>query len=267
MISGLSPNALYTDSLPCHDFRDPETWQAKPSEGWTTGDLAVESVATSAGAPVRVRVVAAGVETGMHVTFSDVGGTTSLNGKTFTATKVGDDLFDLDDTDGADFEPFTSGGNVAYNNFDSAFMVAPAENPDQGWGQAILISSVWLKMSQNARMHSPLLIIYKAKDGTTIKETVYKNLDDFLDRFTSLVKISVDRYENTIEWYEYLFPQPLTLRTAVAPPGAPMPYFYSVTIKISDDQPYKTEDGGEIEYCRVRYPDVQVHLDQEYSGE
>jgi len=260
MIEGLSPNALYTDSVPCHDFRDPDTWQNQPAEGWTTGSTDVEAITLTPGAPVRVRLVDAVAVTGMHLTFSDVGGCVELNGQTYTVTAVDDDLVDLDGTDGAKFTPYTSGGSAAYDNYDSSFTIAPSE------GLAMVVSSVWLKMSQNARMHSPFLIIYKAKNGAVIKQTTYVNLDDFLDRFTTLKIITVERYANTIEFYEYMFPQPLVLRSATAPEGAFMPYFHSLTIKIEDDQPYKNEDDSKIEFCRVRYPDVQVHLDTEYAS-
>lgn len=259
MINGLSADAIYVDSVPCHDYRDPETWQKKPEGGWTRGDSNVEGITLASGEPVRVRIADEVMQTGMHLTFSDVGGCVELNGRTFTVTAVSGDIVDLDDTDGSDFSPYTSGGSAVFDDYDSGFEYAPA------YGLAAVLSSVWLKMSQNARMQSPLLIIYKTKDGTVIKETVYKDLDDFLDRFTGLKIIAVERYSNTIEFYEYEFPQPLVLRSADTPAGSPIPYFHSITVKIQDDQPYKNEEGGEIEFCRVRYPDVQVHVDKEYA--
>jgi len=187
-------------------------------------------------------------------------GTTELNDNTYKVTVVDANTFTLDDTDSDNFTAYTSGGTIAWNDYDSSFTVYPTD------GQAIVLSSVWLKMSQNAVMHSPLLIQYKAKTGTLIRQTTYNNLDDFLDRFTSYTLLEVARYTNNIEFYEYMFPQPLVLRTADTPAGYPMPYFHSITIKVQDDQPYYNDEGGSIEFCRVRYPDVQVHLDTEYTG-
>jgi len=48
--------------------------------------------------------------TGDEVTFFSVGGTTELNGNTYTITKVDADNFTLDGTDGDDFTAFTWGG-------------------------------------------------------------------------------------------------------------------------------------------------------------
>ena len=147
----------------------------------------------------------------------------------------------------------------------------PATN-DSGWvltapdGIAIVMSHIRLLTSNNADLHSPLHIIYKDRDGGVVKETVYYSLDDFLDRFTEFREIAPSRYTNAIEEHIYEFSQPIVLRSARSPEGTPQnkKNWYSLTIKIEDDMPYKAIGGDPLEFHKVRFPVVSYYIDTEY---
>jgi len=260
MTTGISPAALYCDALKVHDFRDPETWQRKPAEGWTTKESTVVGITLSGNDPVLVQVNGHGMSTGHNAKFMNVGGTEELNGKAFKVTVVDADNFTLDDTDSADFSAWTSGGDVFCNNYDSSFVIVPSN------GQAITIPEVEVKISSDTKMHSPLLATQRKKDLTIVKQSVYSSLDDFLDKFTSFKELSLTRYEHPIEFHTYELDQPVVLRSADTPSGALVPYLYSMELKIQDDQPYKANGTG-IEYMAVRYRGVGFFIDQEYVSE
>jgi len=260
---GLRPEELYSDSIGCHDFRDPETWQQKPEGGWRTSaaPIAVGDVELVGTDPVMVTAPAHGMQTGDNAIFASVGGTTELNGKAFKGTVVNADVFTLDETDSSEYSAYTSGGALTWNDHDSSFTVQPND------GLGAVMPAVWVKVSNNADMHSPLLVIYRKKDGTEIGRTVYTGLDSFLDRFTEFKELLLSRKDYPVEFYTYQFSTQLELRSAVTPtgPNAPIiPYVHSVTLKITDDQPYKAEGGGALETLLVRYPDVSFHLDAEF---
>jgi len=258
MTQGISPSALYCDALGVHDFRDPETWQQKPAEGWTTNYVDVAGITLSGNNPVSVQANAHGMSTGHNAKFSGVGGTEELNGKAFKVTVVDTNNFTLDDTDSADFTAWTSGGSVFCNNYDSRYVVTPSP------GMAITIPEVEVKISSDVKMHSPLLVIQRKKDDTIVKQTTYSNLDAFLDKFTSFRELTLTRYTNPIEFHTYELDQPITLRSADTPQGAIVPYLYCMELRIQDDQPYKN-NGGEIEFLAVRYRGVGFFIDQHYT--
>ena len=81
----------------------------------STTDAGVVSAITLTGTdPVAITTnIAHGGSTGDKVTFSGVGGTTELNGNTYTMTKTAATTFTLDGTNSALFTAWTSGGNVS----------------------------------------------------------------------------------------------------------------------------------------------------------
>lgn len=145
---------------------------------------------------------------------------------------------------------------------DSSWTLAPQP------GTAIVMRTIRVLISNNAYLHSPLHIIYKDIDGNVLRTTVYESLDDFLDRFTEYNEISPSRYDHPIEEHIYEFPQAIVLRSARS---SGTPNWYSLTIKIEDDEPYEAMDKNgypeELEFCRVRFPDATWYEDTEYVPE
>lgn len=134
-------------------------------------------------------------------------------------------------------------------------------------GYAYVLSTIWVKISNNADMASPLIVDFKDRDGELIRSTEYASLDDFMDRFTSYREVEPSRYENPIEIHEYEFPQPIVLRSAASEEGTPLPNrnVASMTLRIESNSPYKAIGGGDLEFCRVRFPDVTMYVDEEFS--
>ena len=85
--------------------------------GWPTGNEVV------------VRLDNHGYLTGNSVEFSGVGGTTELNGNTYTITRIDDNLFYLNDTDYTAMTEYTSGGSISISSEKPARML-PFEYSD-----------------------------------------------------------------------------------------------------------------------------------------
>jgi len=83
-----------------------------PECGYTGKDI--EGITLSSGNPVSMNITGHGFITGNSLSFLDVEGTEELNGNTYTITATDADNFILDDTDGADFTAWTSGGTAGY---------------------------------------------------------------------------------------------------------------------------------------------------------
>lgn len=75
-------------------------------------DLSIEDITLSGSDPVSVEITDHSYLTGDTVKFASVGGTTELNGNSYTVTKTDDDNFTLDSTDSSDFTAWTSGGTA-----------------------------------------------------------------------------------------------------------------------------------------------------------
>lgn len=74
----------------------------------------ISSITLNGNDPVQVDTSASHfLVTGDTVAFADVGGTTELNGNTYTVTRVDADTITLDGTDSANFTAYTSGGTVS----------------------------------------------------------------------------------------------------------------------------------------------------------
>jgi len=279
---------LYTDSLPMHDWRHPEKWQKKPEGGWTESQGLVSGVTRTSGQPLRITVTAHGVSTGTNARFSGVDGDLGeeLNGRTFIVTVVDADTIDLSywkinadksitevDTDGDDFSAWTSGGTIDFNDYDSEWDLIPIEMLTlQGVvGQLIKLETIELMISNNADLHSPLVVSYYKKDGSLIRRTIYYSLDDFLAKFTEFKEISPARYNNPIEVHTYEFGEIIYLHLADTPASEYLPYMNKLTLRILDHQPYdaKNKDTGQeedLEYCESRFPDATYYVDPEYQG-
>ena len=108
-----SPNAVTggTD-YPMADFRlgipAPATAPSAQLAAAKTGT--VTGITLTSGFPVKITSTAHSLYTGYKVTFASVGGTTELNGNQYTITRVDANTFTLDNTDGANFTAWTSGG-------------------------------------------------------------------------------------------------------------------------------------------------------------
>ena len=78
-----------------------------------TSDVgAVEGITLTSTDPVSINITGHGRSTGDSTTFVEVGGTTELNGNTYTITKTDADNFTLDSTSSDNFTAWTSGGRV-----------------------------------------------------------------------------------------------------------------------------------------------------------
>ena len=80
----------------------------------TTSAGRVATVTLTGTDPVAITTnIAHGASTGDKVTFANVGGTTELNGNTYTITKTSNTAFTLDGTNSALFTAYTSRGDVS----------------------------------------------------------------------------------------------------------------------------------------------------------
>ena len=73
---------------------------------------AVAGITLTGSDPVSVTVTGHPFNTGESVTFASVGGTTELNGNSYTITDTGANSFTLDGTDSSAFSAWTSGGTA-----------------------------------------------------------------------------------------------------------------------------------------------------------
>lgn len=96
------------------DFYFTDTWVANDA----TGTVTLKGVYLPSGSAVQIGATSHGLSTGDIVRFTSVGGTTELNyngnqATEWTITKVNNNSFTLDSTDGDDFTTYTTGGTVA----------------------------------------------------------------------------------------------------------------------------------------------------------
>jgi hypothetical protein len=87
------------------------SFTARPSD-WSPATDAPDGITLPSGTPVSINATAHGLSTGAVVSFSDVEGTTELNGNSYYITRTDADNYTLDDTDGDDFTAYTSGGTI-----------------------------------------------------------------------------------------------------------------------------------------------------------
>jgi len=109
----------------------------KDKEG---NDLSIEDITLSGSDPVSVKITSHSFLTGDTVKFASVGGTTELNGNSYTVTKTDDDNFTLDSTDSSDFTAWTSGGTATKVGTDPAPKVRFPE--DRGEHEHFLIHDI-----------------------------------------------------------------------------------------------------------------------------
>lgn len=96
------------------DFYFTDTWVANDA----TGTVTLKGVYLPSGSVIQIGATSHGFSTGDVVRFTNAGGATELNyngnqATEWTITKVNNNSFTLDGTDGDDFTAYTSGGTVA----------------------------------------------------------------------------------------------------------------------------------------------------------
>ena len=93
----------------------------RPSDNYPecayTGE-SIEGITLPSGSPVSANITGHPFSTGDVLSFLDVGGTTELNGNSYTITKTDANNFTLDSTDGDDFTAWTSGGTAGFATCD-----------------------------------------------------------------------------------------------------------------------------------------------------
>jgi len=96
--------------------------------------VSLVSITLSGTDPVQVVAYDHLLETGDIARFEGVGGTTELNGNTYTITKITANTIELDDTDSSDFTAFTSGGKVGLNVCNGTLKVCRQLENQTRWG-------------------------------------------------------------------------------------------------------------------------------------
>lgn len=158
-------------------------------------------------------------------------------------------------SDDTEWENYPEGGWIDPNDKDSSFTIQPED------GQAIVIPRARIRYSKNAAMHSPMIIEYYIGE-TKVAETVYKNQDDFFDRFDDF---EVFETSNGTEmpadiWsHEYEFDEPLVLWSSSAANK-----INKAVIRIEDDEPYQDSESNPIGMARVRYLGCLICTDPDY---
>ena len=77
----------------------------------------IENITLTDGRPVSIESTKHGLSDNDKIIIHKIRGTTELNGNTYTITRTGADNFTLNNTDGMNFTPYTSGGT--FTNFNS----------------------------------------------------------------------------------------------------------------------------------------------------
>ena len=81
----------------------------------------LSGITLSSGNPVSINSSGHGFSTNDLLSFLDVGGTTELNGNSYTITRTDDNNFTLNGTDGDDFTAWTSGGTAGHSTCNRTF--------------------------------------------------------------------------------------------------------------------------------------------------
>ena len=143
---------------------------------------------------------------------------------------------------------------------DSTFMMKPPV--DEAWA----LQAVRIRFSANADFtNRPLTIKYYIHGvPTPVRQTVYANSDDFLDRCNKFELLEVagnGKYDNNIFAFTYNFPEKLILWGTA--PGevdpANDPRMSHFTMEVAGHLPIKGEDDLDLEVVKVRYTDVEVY--------
>jgi hypothetical protein len=142
---------------------------------------------------------------------------------------------------------------------DSKWTLEPAP------GEAIKLTEVMVVFSEDAIMHEGGDLVVEfwidALPDTPVFSYAYRDFRDWFAR--AFQKTSISYQGITMMQFDIPFSQPPTLWSSTGLDAVGIPKLNKMTVRIADDMPYRTSEGGDAHMARAKYV-AEVYQDPDY---